>query len=159
MHDSEPPTGGDPLHPSLRYARPPDLGPACRSLPPVDILNTRDERVGQFDGLLLSTVSDDPRYLVLHRDGTKQRRLIPIGSAWFDQTAEVIRVDPTDVAGATIFEPAEFERMTPAEVLAFERRVLASCCPEVLRGTEPPSYDSADQFKCPDWLRAGPDTR
>jgi hypothetical protein len=28
----------------------------------------------------------------------------------------------------------------------------------VLRGAGPPGYDSADQFKCPDWLRAGPVT-
>ncbi len=158
MHDFEPPAGEQPLHAPLRYARPPDLGPACRSLPRIDVLNTRDERVGQFDGLLLSATSDDPRYLVLHRHDTDQRRLIPIGSAWFDQTADVIRVDPADVDGATMFELAEYERMTPAEVFAFERRVLSSCCPEVLRGAGPPGYDSADQFKCPDWLRAGPVT-
>ena len=44
--------------------------------------------------------------------------------------------------------------MTPAEVTAFERRVLASCCPEVLRGAEPPTYDTAAQFRCRDWLKA-----
>jgi hypothetical protein len=143
MGDHAPPTGGEPLHGSLRYAQPPNLEPACRPLPRVDILNTRVERVGEFDGLLLSATSDNPLYLVLQLNDTTERRLIPIGAAWFDQTAEVIRVDGEDVARATAFERAEFERMTPTEVVAFERRVLASCCPEVLRGGGPPRYDTA----------------
>lgn len=139
----------------LRYAQPPDLGPSCRPFPRVDVLNTRDQRVGTFDGLLLSSTSDSPRYLVLERGGSGgQRRLIPIGSAWFDQTTEVIRVDDEDVQSASPFDLGEFEQMTPAEVTAFERRVLTSCCPEVLRRAGPPTYDTASQFRCPDWLKA-----
>jgi hypothetical protein len=125
-------------------------------LPPVAILNTRDERVGRFDGLLLSATSHNPRYVVIRRDdATNERRIIPIGEAWFDQTAEVVRVDDADVQSATLFDLGEFERMTPAEVMAFERRTLASCCPEVLRDAGPPAYDTASQFRCEDWLRAG----
>ncbi len=154
MRDHEPATGGAPLHASLRYAQPPDLGPACRPLPRVDIVNTRDERVGVFDGILLSATSDNPLFLVFQRHHTTDRHLIPIGEAWLDPTARVIRVDPADVDAATPFELAEFERMTPVEVLAFERRVLASCCPEVLRGRDAPDYDTAPRFRCPDWLRA-----
>lgn len=139
----------------LRYAQPPDLGPLCRSLPRVDVLDTRDQRVGAFDGLLLSAASDKPRYLVLQRaDPDGQRRLIPIGAAWFDQTTKVIRVDDADVTRASAFELEEFARMTPREVAAFERRVLASCCPEVLRDAASPMYDTAPQFTCPDWLKA-----
>jgi|SRR5687767_4967610 len=151
MRETESPA----VPPSLRYARPPDLGPACRRLPRVDVLNTRDERVGAFDGVLLSATSDQPLYLVLHRRGSDgQRRLIPIASAWFDQTAEVIRLDDADVQSASAFDAEEFERMTPTEVSAFEHRVLASCCPEALRGAGPPGYDTASQFRCPDWLKA-----
>jgi hypothetical protein len=149
-HELTPP--GAPLQTPLRYARPPDLGPACRALPRVDILNTRDEHVGVFDGILLSADSDKPLFLVFQRQGTNSRRLIPIGSAWLDPTAKVIRVDPADADGATPFELSEFERMTPTEVVAFERRVLASCCPEVLRDAERPAYETADRFRCPDWL-------
>lgn len=94
--------------------------------------------------MLLSATSDNPLYLVLQRVGSAgERRLIPIGSAWFDHTAEVIRVDDADVQSASAFDLGEFERMTPAEVAAFERRVLASCCPEVLRGAGPPTYEAA----------------
>jgi hypothetical protein len=139
----------------LRYAQPPDLGPSCRPVPRVDVLNTRDQRVGAFDGLLLSSTSDSPLYLVLQPDRSDgERRLIPIGSAWFDQTTAVIRVDDEDVQNASAFDLEEFERMTPQQVTAFERRVLASCCPEVLRGAGPPTYDRASQFTCPDWLKA-----
>jgi len=120
----------------------------------VDILNTRDERVGVFDGIFLSATSDTPLFLVFQHETTTERRLIPIGSAWLDPTAKVIRVDPADVDGATPFELSEFERMSPTEVLAFERRVLASCCPEVLRGSGPPDYETAARFRCPDWLSA-----
>ena len=119
MQDHEARADGEPLHASLRYAQPPELGPACRPLTRVDILNTRDERIGEFDGLLLSADSDNPLYLVLQLGDTTERRLIPIGSAWFDQTAEVIRVDGEDVDGATSFERGEFERMSPAEIAAF----------------------------------------
>jgi hypothetical protein len=121
----------------------------------VDVLNTRDERVGEFDGVLLSATSDNPLYLVLKRAGSAgERRLIPIGSAWFDQTTDVIRVDDADVQSASAFDSRESERMTPQEVTAFERRVLASCCPEVLRAAGPPMYDTASQFRCPDGLKA-----
>jgi hypothetical protein len=124
-------------------------------VPRVDVLTTGDRRVGTFDGLLLSAGSDSPLYLVLQRsDAGGERRLIPIGSAWFDQTTEVIRVDDADVKRASVFDLDEFQRMTPAEVVAFERRVLASCCPEALRGAGPPTYHTAAQFQCPDWLRA-----
>ncbi len=140
--------------PSLRYAQPPDLGPSCRQVPRVDVLNTRDERVGAFDGLLLSGESDMPLYLVLQLAEGREKRLVPIGSAWFDQTTNVIRVSDTDVETASGFDAAAFERMTPAEVIEFERRVLASCCPEVLRGSDPPEYGTAERFQCPDWLRA-----
>jgi hypothetical protein len=137
----------------LRYVRSPDLGPTCRAVPRVDVLNTRDERVGAFDGLLVSTSSDDPRYFVLERDGAT-RVLIPIGSAWFDQTTEVIRVDDDDLQAASDFDAAAFEKMSSAEAVAFERRVLANCCPEVLSGPGSPMYDRVPQFQCPDWLKA-----
>lgn len=140
--------------PSLRYAQPPDLGPSCLPLPRVDVLNTRDDRVGTFDGVLLAAHSDSPLYMVLQRNGSDgERRLIPIASAWFDQTTEVIRVDDADVQGSSPFDLRAFEHMTPQEVTAFERGVLASCCPEVLRDGGPPKYDTASQFRCPDWLK------
>ena len=140
--------------PSLRFAQPPDLGPSCRPLPPVDVLNTRDDRVGTFDGLLLAAHSDSPLYMVLRRNGSDgERRLIPIASAWFDQTAEVIRVDDADIQRSSPFDLRAFEHMTPQEVTAFERGVLASCCPEVLRDGGPPKYDTASQFTYPEWLK------
>ena len=107
MRESESPAGASPL----RYAHSPDLGPSCRPLPRVhilNILNTRDERVGAFDGLLLSSTSDSPLYLVLQRGSSDgQRRLIPIGSAWFDQTTEVIRVDDADLQSASVLDLGE----------------------------------------------------
>lgn len=141
-------------HGPLRYAQPPDLGPTCRPLPRVDVLTTQDERVGEFDGVLLSATSDDPLYLVLLLDDPAERRLVPVGEAWFDQTAGAIRLDEEDVDGAAAFDRAEFERMSATEVAAFERRVLASCCPEVLRDAGAPGYDAAPEFQCPEWLRA-----
>ena len=40
MRESESPAGASPL----RYGQPPDLGPSCRPLPRVEVLNTRDIR-------------------------------------------------------------------------------------------------------------------
>lgn len=140
--------------PRLRFAKPPDLGNACRPLDRVEVLDTEDQRVGTFDGLVLETASDRPLYLVIQEAGPNDsRHLVPVGSAWFDQTARAIRVDRADAAvGWPRFTPGEFERMSTDDVARYERKVLTTCCPEVLLRDGTPEYGDAATFRCPDWL-------
>jgi hypothetical protein len=116
------------------------------------ILDTDDTQVGIFDGLILQADSDRPLYLVLGLRG--ERRLVPIGSAWFDQTSHAIRIDGSALVDEAVsFDPDGLERMSAAEAVDLERRILASCCPEELRAGGAPGYNAA-AFRCPEWLKA-----
>src|SRR4029450_2560314 len=53
------------------------------------------------------------------------------------------------------FDPDEFERMSPEQADEYERRVLATCCPEIgFHRDGRPDYARLQQFTCPVWLRA-----
>jgi hypothetical protein len=129
----------------------------CRPLGAIDILDLHDRAVGVLDGVVIDKREKSPVYLVMaRRGGPGQRRhgwfLVPVGDAWFDETERAIRVDATR-REQTAFDPGEFERMTATDADEFERRVLATCCPEVgyhRDGT--PDYARLQQFKCPAWL-------
>ena len=48
--------------------------------------------------------------------------------------------------------------MTPAEADEYERRVLATCCPEIgFHRDGRPNYARLQQFRCPVWLRPDAD--
>ena len=125
MRESESPADVSPL----RYAQPPNLGPSCRPLPRVGVLNTGTNASGDSMGCCSCRPRrDSPLYLVLQRGGSSdERRLIPIASASFDQTTDVIRVDDADVQSATAFDLSEFQRMGPAEVTALRVAACSRC--------------------------------
>ena len=66
-------------------------------------------------------------------------------------TARVVRIDAQRRKWIP-FDPDEFERMSPEDADAYERRVLATCCREVgfHRDGQP---DYGQLFTCPRWLR------
>jgi hypothetical protein len=92
----------------------------------------------------------------MHRGGREQRQnwfLVPVGDAWFDETARAVRVD-APARERIPLDPQEFERMTPEQADEYERCVLATCCPEVgFHRDGRPDYARLQQFKCPVWLR------
>jgi len=140
-------------HAPLRYAQPPDLGRFCRPVARVAVLDTQDAQVGLFDGLILQGDSDRPLYLVLREQAGDRRALVPIGSAWFDQTSRAIRIDRAALVDDVLdVAPDGLERMPSEEVAQLERRILASCCPEELRAGGSPAYTTA-AFQCPEWLQ------
>jgi hypothetical protein len=129
----------------------------CRPLGTVDVLDLKDRRIGRFDGLLFDAQADRPLFLVIRRTAGRGSPwfLVPVGDAWFDQTARAIRVD-TNPRGieAPAFNPETFEKMSREEAEEFERRVMAECCPEVgLHRGGTPDYEHAASFQCPAWLR------
>jgi hypothetical protein len=129
----------------------------CRPLGAIDVLDLKDEHVGHLDGLLFDAKADRPLFLVIRRTPAKSEHwfLLPVGDAWFDQTMRAIRIDVKPRAGrAPEFNPERFAKMSHEEAEAFERHVLAECCPEVgLHRDGTPDYSRATAFECPAWLR------
>jgi hypothetical protein len=130
----------------------------CRPFETIDILDLRDRPAGRLEGIVIDRRENRPIYLVVARPrGAAQQRadwfLVPVGDAWFDQTARAVRVD-VPARERIPFDPDEFERMTPQQADEYERRVLASCCPEIgFHRDGRPDYERLQQFKCPVWLR------
>jgi hypothetical protein len=124
------------FHRRLVYVRAADLDRwQCRPLGTIDILDLKERPVGRLDGIVIDPRENRPTYPVIARcrKADEQRQnwfLVPVGDAWFDDTARAIRID-TAGRERVPFDPDEFERMTPEEADEYERRVLATCCPEV----------------------------
>jgi hypothetical protein len=129
----------------------------CRPLGTIDVMDLQDRRVGQLDGIVLDRDDNRPAYLSITRmtesGGRGNGFLVPVGDAWFDGTARAVRVD-TPARERLAFDPDEFVRMTPDQANAYERRVLAECCPEVgFHRDGRPDYARLSRFECPAWLR------
>lgn len=143
----------------LVYVRAADLDRwQCRPLGTIDILDLEDRPVGHLDGIVIDRRENRPSYLVIAtRRGADERPqsafLVPVGDAWFDGTQRAVRIDAPRRERIP-FNPDEFERMTPEEADEYERRVLATCCPEIgFHRDGRPDYARLEQFKCPVWLR------
>jgi hypothetical protein len=129
----------------------------CRPFETIDILDLQDRPTGHLEGIVIDRREDRPMYLVArHRGAAHQRSnwfLVPVGDAWFDETARAVRID-VPARQRIPFDPDEFERMTPQQADEYERRVLATCCPEIgFHRDGRPDYERLQQFKCPVWLR------
>ena len=130
----------------------------CRPFETIDILDLHDRSAGHLEGIVIDRRENRPMYLVVARSrGAPQQRpnwfLVPVGDAWFDQTARAVRID-VPARQRIPFDPDEFERMTPQQADEYERRVLATCCPEIgFHRDGRPDYERLQQFKCPVWLR------
>jgi hypothetical protein len=141
----------------LVYVRAADLDRwLCRPLATIDILDLEDRPVGKLDGLVVDRWENRARYVVIARArgaaGQRQQWfLVPTGDVWFDDTERAVRVDAPK--GERIpFDPTEFAQMTPEEADEYERRVLATCCPEIgFHRDGRPDYARLRQFTCP-WL-------
>ena len=114
--------------------------------------------MGRLTGIVVDRYENRPMYLVIEgREGTDEQArhlfLVPVGDAWFDDTERAIRIDAPRRERIP-FDPDEFERMTPEQADEYERRVLATCCPEVgFHRDGRPDYARLERFKCPAWLR------
>jgi hypothetical protein len=130
----------------------------CRPFETIDILDLRDRPTGHLEGIVIDRRENLPMFLVVARQrGAIHQRpnwfLVPVGDAWFDETARAVRID-VPARHRVPFDPDEFERMTPQQADEYERRVLASCCPEIgFHRDGRPDYERLPQFKCPTWLR------
>jgi hypothetical protein len=141
----------------LVYAKAADLDRwQCRPLGTIGILDLQDRPVGRLDGVVIDRETNSPVYIAVRRtpgEGRPRSFLVPVGDAWFDETARAVRIDAPRRERLP-FDPDEFERMSPDEADEYERRVLATCCPEVgFHRDGRPDYGRNQLFKCPGWLR------
>ena len=147
----------------LAYVRAADLDRFhCRSFPTIDILDLQDRPAGRLEGIVIDRHEDRPVYLVVAKprrtgDERQTRFLVPVGDAWFDDSERAVRID-VSARERIPFDPDEFERMTPEQADEYERRVLATCCPEIgFHRDGRPNYARLQQFTCPVWLRPNAD--
>jgi hypothetical protein len=130
----------------------------CRPFETIDILDLQDRPTGHLEGIVIDRGENQPMYLVVARRRAAVHQqpnwfLVPVGDAWFDETARTVRID-VPARQRIPFDPDEFERMTPQQADEYERRVLATCCPEIgFHHDGRPDYERLQQFTCPIWLR------
>jgi hypothetical protein len=129
----------------------------CRPIGATPVMDLKDHTVGRIDGLMIESPAEQPRFLVIFRDDSKSRErfLVPVNDAWFDETQRAVRIDVTLRRSALQqFDLDRFERMSGAEAAEFERRILKQCCPEVpIKTDTTPDYPASKSFKCPAWVR------
>jgi hypothetical protein len=136
----------------LTYVKAEDLDRwQCRPLGMIDILDLRDRRAGHLDGVVIERATSRPVYIAVR--SAADAFLVPVGDAWFDDTERAVRVDAAR-RDRVRFDPEAFERMSRNEADEYERRVLASCCPEIgFHHDGRPDYARQALFQCPAWLQ------
>jgi ferritin-like metal-binding protein YciE len=86
-----------------------------------------DEELGTFDGLIVDSASQEPRYAVVDSGGLfiHRRYLLPFGVMTFDTEKRVLRAEVTkDIASRyPSFDPEEFAKLGETELRRYEARL------------------------------------
>ena len=139
----------------LRYLEASDAATGPGVWERLPIRNDADEELGAFDGLVVDSVIEHPRYVVVDSGSlfVHRRYLLPFDGVRFDETARVLRVNiDKDVASRyPSFDRDAFRAMSEGERREYEERLFDFFPRE--RGdigrTEPVSAD------VPEWLIKG----
>src|SRR5262249_43482534 len=98
------------------------------SAEPLAVRNDTDEELGVLDGLLAEMDLGAVRYAIVDAGGVLVRRryLLPITMLRFDAGASVLRVgiDKQVAERYPSFDSSEFERLSEADRVGYERRLL-----------------------------------
>jgi len=143
------PTGG------LRYLQASDAATGPGIWERLPIFNDADETLGAFDGLVVDSVIEHPRYVVVDSGSlfVHRRYLLPFDGVRFDEHARVLRVNiDKDVASRyPSFDRDAFKAMSDSEKREYEQRLFDFFPRErgLLAAAEPASPD------VPEWLIKG----
>jgi ferritin-like metal-binding protein YciE len=92
------------------------------------VFGAADEELGTFDGLIVDTASQEPRYAIVDSGGLfiHRRYLMPFDEVGFDTGKHALRVHVgKDIANRyPSFDPDEFEKMSDRELRRYEARLL-----------------------------------
>ena len=87
-----------------------------------------DEELGTFDGLIVDTASQEPRYAVVDSGGLliHRRYLLPFEAVSFDEETRMLRAQVArDIASRyPSFDPHEFGKMSDSELRRYEARLV-----------------------------------
>jgi ferritin-like metal-binding protein YciE len=86
-----------------------------------------DEELGTFDGLVIDSASQEPRYAVIDSGGLFMHRrfLLPFDAVSFDSEKRILRVQVAkDIASRyPSFDPGEFGKMSDSDIRRYEARL------------------------------------
>src|SRR5262245_30565573 len=112
----------------LRYLEPGNAATGRDVWERLPIRNDADQEIGAFDGLVVDSVIEHPRYVVVDSGSlfVHRRYLLPFDGVRFDEQARVLRVNiDRDVAGRyPSFDRDAFKAMNDAEKRAYEKRLF-----------------------------------
>ena len=92
------------------------------------VCSDSDEELGTFDGLIVDTASQEPRYAVVDSGGLliHRRYLLPFEAVSFDAETRMLRAQVArDIASRyPSFDPHEFRKMSDSELRRYEARLV-----------------------------------
>ena len=128
------------------------------------VFSDADEELGTFDGLIVDTASEEPRYAIVDSGGLfiHRRYLMPFDDVGFDTEKRALRAHVgKDVANRyPSFDPDEFGKMSDGELRRYEARLLRlfpreACAAHTARNSHDPSGMDYDRHL--DYRAAGTD--
>ncbi len=139
----------------LRYVEASDAATGPGVWERLPIRNDANDELGAFDGLVVDSVIEHPRYIVVDSGSLfiHRRYLLPFDGVRFDESARVLRVNiDKDVASRyPSFDRDAFRAMTDMEKREYEQRLFDFFPRE--RGTVAPAEPVA--WDIPEWLIKG----
>jgi hypothetical protein len=149
---------------SLRYLDADDVDDSTVDFSGMDVRGSDGTKLGDIDGFIVEPTTGRVYHIVVDSGGwfTSRRFLLPIGHAQLDLQDRALRVDVSrdSLRRYPEFDERRFEGFTDDDLLAFEQRTAAACCPdEQLSGVSSSSwdYDRRRHFSQPAWWTGGQD--
>jgi hypothetical protein len=137
----------------LRYVDADKLDTRVLDLDGLDVRNTREEHIGDVEGLLIDSVSGRPRYLVIDSGGwfRSRRFLLPIAHARLDENRRTLRVDfdKETINRFPEMRSDRYEALTDEELRSYDEGVWRSS--GVTRPTAVDTRDTTDYNTSPTW--------
>jgi PRC-barrel domain len=137
----------------LRYVDADKLDTRVLDLEGLDVRNTREDHIGDVEGLLVDTVSGRPRYLVIDSGGwfRSRRFLLPIAHARLDENRRTLRVDfdKETINRFPEMRSDRYEALTDEELQSYDEGVWRSS--GVTRPTAADTRNTTDYNTSPTW--------
>jgi len=149
------PTGRLQFVPAVAASR--DYG-AHERLP---VLSNAEEELGTFDGLIIDSVTQEPRYAIVDSGGLfiHRRYLLPFDAIAFNPDQRTLRVQVAkDIASRyPSFDPDEFKKMSDSELRRYENRLLRLFPPTAERGGGTAPATTPEWIMTGTWITVPPD--
>ena len=132
----------------LRYVDAGQLDSRVLNLDGLDVRNTRDEHIGDVEGLLIDSVSGRPRYLVVDSGGWFRSRtfLLPVAHARLDESRRALRadIDKDTINRFPQMRSDRYDALPDQELQQYDEGVWRACgLTQSSRTTGAPAYDSS----------------